>query len=45
MAVLKTTSPTVWPLMPIEIPENVIKYIIEEYTYESGVRKLKEIFI
>ena len=27
----------------IEIPDNVIQFIINYYTYESGVRKLKEI--
>ena len=27
----------------IEISEEVITFIIEKYTYESGVRKLKEI--
>ncbi len=27
----------------IEIPDEVIKYIIEEYTAEAGVRKLKEV--
>jgi hypothetical protein len=27
----------------IQIPDDVLKYVIEEYTCESGVRKLKEI--
>ena len=28
----------------IEIEDEIIKFIIEEFTFESGVRKLKEIF-
>jgi ATP-dependent Lon protease len=44
----KHILPDVYKKMGLEgmivFTDNIIKYIIEEYTSESGVRKLKEIF-